>query len=224
MTFRTLTAVAPDAGSFSVSDLPPGTYLVEFSRFDHRTASQLIDIAAGETKDLGTITLVFEERPTIDQTGRIVVSITDSANAPLTGATVTVTDVATGNVVATITDTAGTQATLAFDRVPIGTYTVRVTRPIYRTATQHVSVGLGEVRLNFQLLKLGQVSGRIVDSLTPAKQLTDYEVTLFRLNPDGTEDRLPAIVVAPNAAPNADGDILWESPPNSLTTGTYRVA
>jgi hypothetical protein len=224
LTFRTLTAVAPDAGSFTVSDLPPGTYLVEFSRFDHRTASQLVDVAAGETKDLGTIMLVFEERPTIDQTGRIVVSITDSTNVPLTGATVSVIDVANGTVVATLTDTAGTQATLAFDHVPIGTYTVRVSRPIYRTATQRVSVGLGEVRLNFQLLKLGQVSGRIVDSLTPARQLTDYEVTLFRVNPDGTEDRVQSVVVVPNAAPNADGDILWESTPNSLTTGTYRIA
>jgi hypothetical protein len=224
LTFRTVTAVQPDPGSFTVSDLPPGTYLVEFSRFDHRTASQLVDIAAGETKDLGTITLVFEERPTVDQTGRIVVSVTDTTNAPLTGATVTVIDISTGNVIATLTDSGGTQATFAFDRVPIGTYTVRVNRPIYRTATQRVSVGLGEVRLTFQLLKLGQVSGRIVDSLLPAKQLTDYEVTLFRVNPDNSEDRVQAIVVAPNAAPNADGEILWESTPNSLTTGTYRVA
>ncbi len=223
LSFRTASAVAPDTGSFAVGDLPAGSYLVSFSRFDHRAASQLVTLSAGEVKDLGEILLTFEDRPSIAETGRLVVRVLDSVGTELTGATVTVTDVGDGTVAGQASDPDLNQSTFAFDDVPIGTYEVRVSRELYRTATTRVSIGLGEEVVEFRLLKLGQVSGRLVDSLT-GEQLDNYEITISRLNPDGSETPIQRRPVVDGAAPNEEGEILWESEASSLTTGTYKVA
>ena len=135
----------------------------------------------------------------------------------------TLTDVGTGTQFAQLSDGAGTQATFLFENVPVGTYTVLVTRPRYREGFQRVSVGLGPQSVVVPLFLLGQASGRVIDSLT-RDQLTNYEVTIVRLNPDATETVVQRVVVPANAQPNPlTGEIRWETTPNSLTTGIYRV-
>lgn len=225
VSFVSSTAAAPSAGSFFIDDLAPGDYVVTFSRYDHAEASRLVELGSGQTLDMGTITLTSQDRPSIAETGRIVVPVLDSAGQALTGATVQLLNVSTGAVVREATDAEGKQASFSFDNVPVGTYTVKVTRPQFRTATRRVTVGLGEVTTEFRLLKLGQVSGRVIDALDPTDQLTGYEIKIYRLTSGGarTGDALERIVVPAGATPNADGDILWESSPNSLTDGLYEV-
>ncbi len=230
LNFDSESAAAPDTGSFAIDDLEPGTYRVEFSRFDHRPSSRLITLAAGEVRDLGQILLHFRPRSTVDQTGSLDVQVFDSTNTPLTGATVKVMDAGTREVIREDSDPDGNQASFVFERLPVGTYLVRAERkPLYRAATRRISVGLGPQQLPLTLFLKGQVSGRMIDSLTnddprtPPVQLTDYELMIDRVNPDGTFTVVQTITVQENQEPDEDGDIRWESEPNSLVTGRYRI-
>ena len=228
LTFRASSAAAPEPGSFRIDDLPPGTYLLDVSRFDHSSTSLLVTLQAGEVRDLGQILLSFTGRPAIPATGSIVAEVVDSLTQPLLGATVSVVDPATGTVIATLADTAGAQSTFTFPALPVGTYDVVAEKaPVYRAATRRVSVGLGQARTVLTLFKNGQVSGSVVDAIT-GRDLTDYEVTIFRLANanDTVGQEITRVVVPANATPNADGRIVWETPGNPpiLTTGLYRVA
>ena len=219
--FAVLSAAAPQAGAFTIDDLPPGTYLVEFSRYDHAAQSQLITLAAGQLLDLGTITLTFTDVPVPPATGSINVSIVDSQANPLTSATVRILDISTRDVVAEIVGDAS-QSSFIFQSVPVGTYIIQAERRLYNTAEQRISVGLGPAAATIPMFLLGQVSGRVIDSLTD-QQLTDYEVSVSRVNADGSLTLIERIQVPANKQPNAQGRIIWESSPNSLTTGRYRV-
>jgi hypothetical protein len=223
LSFDTTSAAAPDPGSFTIADLPPGSYLVEFSRFDHSSQSQIVNVAAGQVVDLGQIVLTFRERPDIPQTGSLVVRVVNSAGDDLTGATVRLIDVGTGELVREQADTADAQATFEFLDLDIGTYLVEVSkRPTYGDAERRVSIGLGRQELVVPLFLLGQASGRIVDSQTGA-ELDDYEVTLFRVDTAGNETQVGVpLNPAPGRGPDRD-QIRWETPPNSLISGTYRV-
>ena len=227
LSFDTTSAAAPDPGSFTIGDLPPGSYLVAFSRFDHSSQSQIVNVAAGQVVDLGQIVLTFRERPDIAQTGSLVVRVVNSAGADLTGATVRLVDVGTGELVREQADPAGAQATFEFLDLPIGTYLVEVSkRPTYGDAERRISIGLGRQELVVPLFLLGQASGRILDSRT-GTELDDYEVTLFRVdpnsNPPGNETQVGVpLIPAPGRGPEQD-QIRWETPPNSLISGIYRV-
>jgi hypothetical protein len=227
LVFRTSSASVPLPGAFSIDDLPPGTYLVEATRFDHATASQLVTVDAGRTADVGVIRLTFTGRPPVPSTGSIVVEVVDALTQPLFGTTVTVTDIADGRVVASGSDPGSVQNSFRFENIPVGTYMLTATKPpVYRPAEVRVSVGLGEVRRTLTMFKNGQVSGSIVDSIT-GLDLDDYEVTIFRLanrnDPVGQE---VVRATVPDGKPaNTDGRIVWETPadPPILITGLYRV-
>lgn len=222
LSFSASSAAAPQPGAFNVDDLPPGTYLVRFSRFDHAESSQLVTLSAGQVFDLGTITLTFTGSPELPSTGSINVDVVDSQNNPLNDATVRVLDISTRDVIAEI-DGSADQSSFIFQNVPVGTYTIQVERRLYRVGETRVSVGLGPQSVTVPLFLLGQVSGRLVDSLTN-QQLTDYEVTISRVNADGSLTFIERVPVAPNQQPDPlTGRIEWESSPNSLTTGTYRI-
>lgn len=221
-----ITATAPSVGSYRIEELPPGSYVVSFERYDHQTQSVLVELAAGETRSLDDIVLQFQSRSALDQDGSLFLEIHNSDGDPLTGATVTLLRVSDGEVVATQADVLEEQSSFEFLDVPIGTYTVRVARKNYRTAERRVTVGLSEVRPQpFQLLRLGQVTGRVVDSIT-GEQLRNYQLRIWRLNEDGSRaSTIPedTIIVSGGQAPDNDGNILWQSKPNSLTDGLYEV-
>ncbi len=225
LVFTSTTAAAPSAGTFRINDVPPGEYLVSFARYDHADTSQLITVAAGQVFDLGTIAMKFQARAALAQTGRLIVPIFDSGTTAINGATVQLLRISDGAIVRTATDEAGTQGSFAFENVPIGTYTVKVTRPGFRTAIRRVTVGLSERQLEVHMLQLGQVSGVIVNALNTTQQLKNYEIKIYRLRADGTRDgdALERITVLNTQAPDADGNVLWESKPSSLTEGTYEV-
>ncbi len=229
LSFDTESASPPDenVGSFVITDLPPGTYLVGFSRFDHRPVSRLVTVAAGEVKNLGKIPLRFAPRRGVDQLGSLEVRVVDEGGDPLLGSTVAVRDVATGEVVASMSDEGvDRQSTFVFDPLDVGTYEVTGTKPQFKPRTARVSIG-PKRRESIQLIlfEQGQATGRIVDSLSDPDDptpLTGYFVTIHTVLTNG--DRGPAFLppISPNP-PDDDGNIVWETPPRSLPIGRYEV-
>ena len=218
--FRSTTAAAPDAGSFSIDDLPPGTYVVRIERFDHLTFSTQVTVRAGQVLDLGTIELEFTSRPPLVETGSLTVRILDSTNAELTGATVSILPLDSNTPIATRSDDDNNQSSFIFESVGVGTYRVRATRDGYRPANVRVSVGLGPQTVDFRLFKLGQVSGRVVDSLVPdgdpGRVLGGYQITLSRVVGNIVtliDTRTPELI---------DGEFVWESDP-TLLAGVYEI-
>ena len=225
LSFTSSTAIAPSAGSFRLDELPPGDYLVTFERYDHETVSQLVIVVAGQVLDLGTIQMTFRSQPRLTETGSVAVAVRNSSGQDLTGATIQLLDISDGSVVRELSDQGvNAQASFLFQNVPIGTYTVRAARNSYRTSTQRVSVGLSQQSLSFMLLRLGQANGRVLDAVT-GLQLRNYQITIWRIGANGARET-PAVETIPipsSFPPNADGDFLWESTPNSLIDGTYEI-
>ncbi|HRE00286.1 MAG TPA: carboxypeptidase regulatory-like domain-containing protein, partial [Ilumatobacteraceae bacterium] len=232
LVFGSTSAAAPSAGWFRLDEIPPGDYLITFTRYDHADVSQRVVVEAGVTLDLGEIAMEYRQRPPLTETGRLVVAVQNSANVPLGGATVALLKISDGTVVRTITDTVGTETSFAFDNVPIGTYTLRVSHGSYRTQSRRISMGLSARTETFVLLQKGQVSGRVVNAVRVRAagalgdpQLNNYEIKIYRLNLDGSRSlpELERIVVPSTATPDGDGNILFQSQPTSLTDGTYEV-
>ena len=189
--YETQTAAAPDAGSFNVRDLPPGSYLVEFTHFDHEPTSQTVTIEPGRVADLGTITLVYRPRPAIPQNGGLEVRVIDSEGNPIAarpnvpGPTVRVFRNSDDSLIAEQVGAAD-QSSFFFQPIPIGTYRIEVTRgDTYRMATRRTSIGLVNVIETIPIYLLGQVHGRLVDS-ADRTELVDYDVQIRRINPDGS--------------------------------------
>ena len=225
--YRTTTAATGDIGTFTVADLPPGQYTVTISRYDQSTETRIIELSAGQITDLGEVRLTFGGPPPVDDTGTLVVEVVDSTGADLTGATVTIWRVADfpgGDPVFERTDSEGDQASFTFDDIRVGTYIVSVTRTNYQRVDRRVTTGVIPVTEVFTLLKLGQVTGHVVNSLDPSQQMTNYIITLFlRLNDGRYIQQGAPINVPANQQPDADGNILFQSPPTSLVTGVYRL-
>lgn len=228
LAFDAQTAVAPDAGAFTIRDLPPGTYLVEFSRYDHAPYSQTVTVAAGQVVDLGRITLVEQTRPPIVQDAALQIDIVDSQAEPLGGATVRVFRQADNRLVG---EQVGEETTTSFvfEPMDIGTYRIEVTKGLtYRMSTRTVSVGLNDVREVIPLYLMGQVSGRLVDSFT-GEELVEYRVQIRRVLPTGElSDQVVSVSVTdetpPTQMPNGTFQRRFETPnPPGLPVGRYRV-
>lgn len=230
--FTATTANDPTAGAFTIDQLPPGDYLVTFSRYDHSSATMLVTLAAGENKPLGTIMLAFRAANPLVQNGRYVVSVVTSANIPLTGALVRLyrpSDTALASPVYEH-QLSSTEASFVFENVKIGTYNVVVHHDNYRDVSKPLQMGLGEVDKEFSLLRLGQVSGRIIDasdSRPVAAQLglKNYIIKIYRLKSDGSRDgaAVETIPVTNSTPTDNAGYFSWQSTPSSLIDGTYEV-
>ncbi|MEQ1702161.1 MAG: carboxypeptidase-like regulatory domain-containing protein, partial [Ilumatobacteraceae bacterium] len=228
---RTTTAVGPDTGSFSLSDLPPGTYTVTFGRYDHLQDSKLITLAAGQVLDLGEVPLQFSPRPQLDPTGSISVSVTD-VDGPLGGATITITDVA-GRLAALSRTLAANETSFKFEQVPIGTYRVVVTRDSYRPLTvPRVTVGLGDRVVPANLLKFGQAYGQVIDGVAPqvtvgdqltaGRPLNDYRMLVYEVVAPGVLVCRGTVESGPAEVPDGAGRINWEVGLDlQLLSGTY---
>jgi hypothetical protein len=162
---RTSSAAAPDAGAFTVTDLPPGSYVLAASRYDHPEASQLVTLTAGQVFDAGDIVLTYQTRPPLTATGSLVVRTVDSLGAALPGATVQLIDV--GGTIPTQSKTmAPTESSVSFTAIPISTYSVRVTKANYRPGTiDQLSIGLGAVERQVTMLQYGTARGTVIDAV-----------------------------------------------------------
>jgi Carboxypeptidase regulatory-like domain len=226
LSFDTQTAAQGDPGAFDLRDVPPGTYLIEFSAADHEKQSAQVTVVAGRVTDLGTITLLFQPTPPTVQSGSLEVRVVDSTGAPLVDAksptVVRLARLADNSTVAT--QSGASQSSFTFEKLAIGTYTIVVTKENYRQSTARVSIGTGPAVQPVVLFKLGQVSGRLVDSATKA-ELKDYLVELILQNPNGTETVAQRIPVDADAQPqpDADGNLQVRFSTDALVSGEYRV-
>ena len=150
-------------------------------------------IAPGQVVDLGTLTLVFRPRPDIPQNGGLDVQVVEQRGQPDhsarrgAGATVRLRNAATTASSPTQAGAAD-QTSFFFQPLPIGTYRVEVTRGVDLPPVEPrwTSVGLGNTTSRIPIYLLGQVSGRLVDSVT-GDELVDYDVQIRRVNPDGSQ-------------------------------------
>jgi hypothetical protein len=231
LSFRANTFAAGDVGGFNIPDLPPGDYRIAFSRFDHPEVSRQITVTAGQTLDLGNVFLQYAERPEFEASARIEVRIIDGLNLDLTGATVRLVEQRTGTEIRSITDTANQQASFTLEDIPPGTYRLIATKSGYRTVDRRISVGTGLLTEQIQLLRLGQAAGQIVDRFADPtsddRLLNDYTLRIFRVA-GSFEEPVETITVPITQDPEFDatvqGNVLrWETEPQSLTTGLYRI-
>jgi len=213
--FRTSTAVAPDAGFFSVDDLPPGVYSITFEHFQHETVTEFVTLTAGVTPSPLDVTMQTTDGPPDIGTGSLVVRVLD--NDPLAdpqgivGATVTLTRNRTSDPPIVVTDPASPDVRI--DDLAIGTYTVRVSAPGFNSSIpQQVSVGLNEEQRDIRLQELGQANGTVIDPISGAV-LTDYQITIYEVRPIGE------FLVGTFREQGGQ----WQTPPDVLRTGTYRV-
>ena len=189
--------------------------------FDHRPASKLVTVAAGEAKDLGQIPLKFRPGGAIPAEASIKVSVVDGKFRELDGATVTVRNVSTSKSVRrprTLTDESET----TFTNMAAGTYDVTGTADGYDPDTKTVSVGpSGTQPVQLVLVEQGQAMGRVVDALSPPKNrttLSDYDITIRRVTRAGLS---PAVgpPLSPTEEPRGSNNWVWSTPVRALLPG-----
>ena len=218
LSFQTESSSKGDIGRFRIDDLPPGTYRVEFSRFDHRAVSKLVTVAAGKERKLGRIPLQFEPRRGVDEEGSLRVNVVDGRQNALVGAEVTITDVGTGEEVEQ--RTLKKESARVFD-MKVGTYEVKGTKVGFRADVELVSVGpIAQEGVTLVLLERGQAQGTVVDSLT-GRSLDRYQITIRTVLANGS----PGDAVGAPIDPKSDGKggFFWETPAQSLRDGRYVV-
>lgn len=215
LTFKVSTAAAPDAGAFSIDNLPPGNYTVTAEHFRHETATEFITLTAGVDPPPLDMTLTATAGPPPVGNGSLVVSVLDAdplANPQgIEDATVTLVLTRTGEIVRTVND--ASSSNVRIDKIPVGTYTLLVSAPSFNNSVpSQVSIGLQEERREVRLQQLGQAGGKVIDAIT-RKVLTGYAVTVVqeRAGGDFQIGRYPDI------------DGVWQTQPNALSNGTYRV-
>ncbi len=218
LTFRAATVGGADRGRFAIADLPPGDYTVTVDHYQHVSATQLVTLTAGVTPPPLDVALERGSGLPALGTGSLVVEVVDpsakTAEArQIKNATVRLIRTQTGEELPPVTQEA---FNFRITDIPIGTYTLLVTAPRYNPAApRQVSLGLSEERVEVQMLRLGQASGFVVDSLTTAK-LTNYFVNIYR-QPESPGDA-PVFVLQGDSSTG-----LWQTPADSLAPGTYRV-
>lgn len=228
LTVRASTAVSPDAGSFRLDELPPGTYTITFGRYDHLPDSRLITVTAGQELDLGKIALVYRQRQQLNPTGSVSVVIKRSSNnTALPGATITLTDVA--RRLPPITPAPlGAATSLVIPAIPVGVYELVVNVPNYRPFIEpRVAVGFTDVPVIAAMVQYGQAFGQVVDGLAPyvaagtelisSRPLGDYRLLVY-------EDIGGSLVCAGAVTPEAPvlGRIRWNVNVDlKLLTGKY---
>jgi hypothetical protein len=153
-------------------------------------------------------------------TAAIVGTVTDPEGAPIKGAAVTATDTDRGTVWPTQTDETGVYT---LPRLPIGSYTVKVTAPGFQTV-EHAAFTLvlnQTARVNVQL-KVGKVSETVeVTGAAPILQTQSTEVsTLIDANtnvslPLASRNYLQLTLLAPGVT-NVDPDGMRQ--PQSMTS------
>ncbi len=209
---RSTSAVAPDPGSFTLNNLPPGDYTITFGRYDHTSESRPITLAAGQVLDLGQILLMFTPRAQLQPTGSLSVTINQLVNGspqPLDLVSLTLTDIA-GRISIVNPPPNSVTGSFKYDKVPIGTYRLLVERDGFRPFTvPRISIGLGNVDQPVTMLKFGQAFGQVVDPLPTPTPLNNYELLLYQDLHPGLVCKA-ALPVAPGTPVDGQGKIRWE--------------
>lgn len=218
--FRVQTTSAPDRGAFRVEDLPPGLYTVSFDHFEHFPATEFITLQAGVPPDPLVVSLEPSDGPPNIGTGSLRVEVVDrnttagsTVKREVNDATVTVIDFTSGEQVAQETQESNN---FRFENLAIGTYRVSVAAPFYNDSPDRlVTIGLSEEFEEFELVRLGAASGKLIDPTDATKKFVSVAVSLY-LEPRSPRD-------SPFVVTRTDENSLWQTLPDALVTGTYSV-
>ena len=216
LTFRTITGVAPDAGSFTIDDLPPGVYSITFEHFEHETITEFVTLTAGVAPAPLTITMQATDGPPDVGTGSLVVTVVNNdptvEPAGIAGATVTLTRKRSNSGPIVVRD--ASSANVRIDDLAVGTYTVQASHPEFNPSIPiQVSVGLNEERREIRLQELGQANGSVVDAVSK-EALVGYSIQIWRVLPTGD---------VPVGGVIQSSGSTWETEPDTLATGLHRV-
>ena len=151
----TTTALTDGAGTYSINDVPAGSYQVVGSKVGYQSSSLTVTVLSGPT---AIANLALSQ---IIVTGNITGSVTDAKDAsPMVGATVS-----DGTRTAT-TDATGTYS---IANVPPGTYQVTASKSGYQSSSLTLSVLAGATAIANLSLSQIIVPGSITGSVTDAK-------------------------------------------------------
>ena len=206
------------SGAFEIDRLPPGDYTITAEHYQHESVTEFTTLVAGAAPAPLEITLPLASGPPDVGTGSLIVSvINEDSTAPTRGINNARVTLSRNRTTEIFVRQDPTDFAVAFEDLPIGTYTINVSADGYNaTAPITKSVGLAQETVEVRLQKLGQASGIMVDSLDTTTRLTGYAVTLYRLANDSDT------VGVPVGTYGATGD-LWTTPPAALPTGVYRI-
>ena len=205
--FKSTTTVSPP-GSFELNGLPPGSYVVEFGRFEYEKASALLSVVGGDRigKDVALV-----PRPAIELPANASVAgtILDSRTGDgLPGARVKVVGhpLLAGAKPAETTTAADGRYSLA--GLSLGTWTVEISgpeTPKFQPITRTVRLGSStSATVDATLLPLGSITGTITSA-------TGTPLRGARIKIDGLAGVLTA----------GDGGVYKSGA--DLSDGTYRV-
>lgn len=155
--YKTTTAISP-AGSYELSGMVPGSYVIGFDRFEYQPASSLVTVAAGDvhTLDVG---LVAKDAPSIISEASVSVSPEDGG-VLVTGATVKLQGAGTHTTTAV-----GPDNRYTLSNIPVGTYMLTISHPSYQTVIQTVRLGpRTHVERTVALQALGDLFGVVTDT------------------------------------------------------------
>lgn len=155
--YKTTTAIAP-AGSFELTGMVPGSYVIGFDRFEYQPASSLVTVAAGDVRPLD-VALVAKDAPSITSEASVSVSPEDGG-VLVTGATVKLQGAGTHT-----TTTVGPDNRYTLSNIPVGTYMLTISHPSYQTVIQTVRLGpRTHVERTVALQALGDLFGVVTDT------------------------------------------------------------
>jgi hypothetical protein len=197
---KTLSAVDPP-GSYELSGLLPGTYVVTFERFGYVTQSTIVEVEAG-AHEVADMTLEASPASTTagSATVRGIVRSGTTGN-PIAGVAV---------VAGSITATSGSDGSFVLSGLAVGTYDVAFTHARHQATSRTVRLAQkADVTIDVTMLPFGGVQGQVTDLTATALS----GVTVSVAAATGT-----AAVTVPSATTDASGQY---SILESLPTGSY---
>ncbi|MEZ5411412.1 MAG: carboxypeptidase regulatory-like domain-containing protein [Acidimicrobiales bacterium] len=155
--YKTTTAIAP-AGSYELTGMEPGSYVIGFDRFEYQPASSLVTVAAGDVRPLD-VALEAKDAPSITSEASVSVSPEDGG-VLVPGATVKLQGASTHT-----TTTVGPDNRYTLSNIPVGTYMLTISHPSYQTVIQTVRLGpRTHVERTVALQALGDLFGVVTDT------------------------------------------------------------
>ncbi|HYD10371.1 MAG TPA: carboxypeptidase-like regulatory domain-containing protein, partial [Acidimicrobiales bacterium] len=200
---KTLTAVSP-AGTYEISGLLPGTYVVSFERFGYAPTSRIIELVAGQRAraDAEMVELTSSE---LDGSAIVRGIVRSTATGdPIDDAEVTYSNNDDDDESASSND----EGSFLLEDVPPGTTDLLLEADGYEPAIRTIQVVDGEdITVDIQMIPLGGVQGQVTDLVSAPLAGVTVSVTAA----DGT-------AVLGTDTTDAEGQFLI---PQILPTGSY---
>jgi len=131
---QALSGVSGMDGIVTFNEIIAGDYTIQVSKSGYETSSKLVTVIEGETT-----TQIIQLK---EQVGTIKIIIMDAQGKPVSGATVASTSQPGGQ--SSLSGTSGSDGSVIFSDVKLGSYTFQASKNEYKTKTGSVSVEAGE--------------------------------------------------------------------------------